>query len=444
MNIKTMRNKTMRNKNMRNKARRIVVVAFCAALFAPNTWAEDIWTRDKLTGDWGGLRTNLSKDHGVDIDLRLSQYYQGVTSGGVDQNSEYGGTVDYRINADMKKLIGSWDGLSVNMHARTRFGEDINADAGALVLPNAGMMMPAPGDYHGTDVTGLTVSQTFPFYAGRLGNVTAGKLDVIDMVTGFFPHASYGQEGFMNVNALSSNMPWFGSVQGLSLYGAIGVTINPKYKMAESGLVVAGTENVSTSWGSLSDSFDDGVFLAGFHRFFWDMDDKTGYFMVFVGGSTKEQASNDPHDFVVIPGQGIESTDSKKPWDVALYVYQDIWQAEGNPDRKTTLFLGGTLGPDNPQFAQWNAFGTIETFGLFESRPHDRMGVAGWWNGLSGQFKDLVSPVVSLRNTWGAEVYYNYEITPWTHLTADLQFAQNENNDDNIAVIPGVRWVVDF
>ena len=39
------------------------------------------------------------------------------------QNGEYGGTMDYRVNVDLKKLFGLWDGLSVNMHARTRFGE---------------------------------------------------------------------------------------------------------------------------------------------------------------------------------------------------------------------------------------------------------------------------------------------------------------------------------
>jgi len=403
---------------------------------------EDIWTRDKLTGDWWGLRNDLA-EFGVGIDLRLSQYYQNVASGGVNQNGEYGGTMDYRLNADAHKL-GLWDGLAFNVHARTRFGQDVNADAGALALQNAGMLMPLPGDYHGTDVTGLTFSQTFALFEGRLGNITAGKLDVIDLVTGFFPHIGYGQEGFWNVNSLVSAMPWFGSVQGLSLYGGMALTINEKYKTAESGVIFAGTENVSDSWSSLSDSFEDGVFLAGFHRFFWELDEKMGYFMVFAGGSTKDQASNDPHDFVNIPGPGIQSTEEKKPWDVALYLYQDFWQAEGNPDRKATLFIGGTVGPDNPQFAQYNLFGSVEAFGLIPSRPHDRMGVAGWWNSLSDNFKDLVSPVVDLRNTWGTEVYYNFEVTPWAHLSADLQLVENERERDDIAVIPGVRLVVDF
>jgi hypothetical protein len=40
--------------------------------------------------------------------------------------------MDYRINLDAGKLFGA-KGLSFNLHARTRYGRDINADAGALV-----------------------------------------------------------------------------------------------------------------------------------------------------------------------------------------------------------------------------------------------------------------------------------------------------------------------
>ncbi len=431
---------------MRNIALSLALLVSAMPAFAGQTAFEGtfdkIWDRDKLTGDWGGLRSNLSK-RGIDIDLRLSQYYQGVTSGGVDTNSEYGGTMDYRINVDAGKLF-EVKGLSFNLHARTRFGQDIIADGGSLVLPNAGMMMPSPGDYHGTDVTGLTGTYMFPFVAGRTGVITLGMLDAIDMVTGFFPNLTYGQESFWNVNALVSAMPWMGAVQGLSLYGGMAITIHPKYKVAESGFLFTGTKNESTRWGSISDAFDDGVWLAGFHRFFWDMNDQMGYFMIFAGTSTKKQASNDPHDFIDIPGQGIVSTETKKPWDIALYLYQDFWQAEGDPGRKANFFIGGTIGPDNPQFAQWNFFANIEVFGLMPSRPHDRMGAAGWWNGLSPNFKDLVSPVADLRNTWGFEVYYNLEINKWMHLSPDLQLVKNERKGDSLAVIPGVRLVIDF
>jgi porin len=410
---------------------------------ASGGYLKDVWERDKFTGDWGGLRSDFSK-HGIDIGLRLSQYWQSVESGGVNQSSEYGGTMDYRVNLDMHKLLGTWEGFSVNMHARTRFGYDINADAGAFALQNTGMLEPSPGKYHDTDVTGLTVSQYLPFF-GRLANLTVGMFDVIDTVTMFFPHLGYGQEGFWNANGMVTALPWFGAVNGLSLYGAIGVTVNEKHKIPESGLLALGTENQSTGMYSIDDSFDDGVWLAGFHRFIWEIDDKMGYFMVFVGGSTRDQMSNEKKDFVVVPGQGIENDRTHKPFDIAAYIYQAFWQDKNNPERKMTFFTGGTWGPDNPQFARWHIFANVEAFGIICSRPKDRMGVNGWYSGLSDNFKNLMSTeALRLRDLWGLEAYYNFEINKWLHLTGDFQLVRNENTRNDIAIIPGFRLVVDF
>jgi porin len=408
---------------------------------------KDVWTRDKLTGDWGGLRTDLH-DHGIDISLRLSQYGQGVASGGVDKNGEYGGTMDYRVHADLAKAVGLWEGLTIDLHARTRFGNDVGADAGGLVLPNTGLLMPLPGDYSDSDITGLLVNQTFPLYAGHEGLFSLGKIDVLDAVTLFFPYVTYGQEGFWNVNALVSALPWFGAVRGLSLYGGWLASINEEYQIGESAILVTGTENVTTSWSSLHDSFDDGVWIAAFHRFLYKLDGKPGYFMVFGGVSTRDQVSVESIDFVLIPGAGLTVTDDeKKPWNIALYLSQVFWQAEKDPNRKATILIGGTVGPDEPQFAQYNLFTALEAYGPMASRPHDRMGVAFWYNWLSDDFVDTLSDLpipIRLRDTWGFELYYNIEINKWLHLTPDLQIVKNEFKGDNMAIIPGIRMVMDF
>jgi porin len=287
------------------------------------------------------------------------------------------------------------------------------------------------------------VSQTLPFFAGRQLNVAVGKLDVIDTVSMLFPWVGYGQEGFQNVNGMVTALPWFGAVRGLSLYGGWVITVNPEVQDFETGFLITGTENVTTSW-NVGDSFDEGVWLAGFHKFHWKLEDKPGWFLIFAGGSTRDQPSNDPLDFVAIPGQGIVDTSREKPWDIAAYVYQEFWQAEGDPNRKATFVFGGTAGPDNPQFAQWHLFSAVEAYGPMASRPHDRMGVSGFYNGLSDNFTDLVSPVIALQDLWGFELYYNLEINPWLHLTADLQLVENARKRDDFAVIPGVRLVIDF
>ena len=410
----------------------------------------DVWTRDKFLGDWGGLRTDLL-DHGIDVGLRLSHYGQSVADGGVDTNTEFGGTMDYRVNADLRKLFDLWDGLSLTMHARTRYGKDIGADAGGLVLPNTGLLQPNPGDYSGTAVTGLMANQIFPLSDTHLGFAAAGKIDIIDAVTLFFPEVNYGQEGFMNVNGLVSALPWFGAVDGLSLYGGWLATVNKEFGIGQSAILVTGTEDVSTRFGNLHDSFDQGAWVAAFHRFLYKLDDKPGYFMIFGGFSTRDQVSNIDLDYITIPGSpGSEflvptlDEDEEKPWDIALYLSQVFWQAEGDPNRKASILIGGTAGPDDPQFAQYNFFTALEAWGPIASRPYDRVGVAGWYNWLSDDFEEFLSPVVELRDQYGFEVYYNVAVNKWLHVSADLQLVENEFEGDDLAIIPGVRFVIDF
>ena len=72
------------------------------------------------------------------------------------------------------------------------------------------------------------------------------------------------------------------------------------------------------------------------------------------------------------------------------------------------------------------------------------MGAAYFYNGLSDDFRRLTSPVVDLEEVQGVELYYNAAITPWFHLTGDLQVVDNENAADKTATILGVRAKIDF
>jgi carbohydrate-selective porin OprB len=55
-----------------------------------------------------------------------------------------------------------------------------------------------------------------------------------------------------------------------------------------------------------------------------------------------------------------------------------------------------------------------------------------------------VSPVADLDDLYGFELYYNYQINKWMHLSPDIQLVQNEWKDDDMAVIFGVRLVIDL
>lgn len=82
---------------------------------------ELIYDRSKLTGDWLGLRTSL-QDGGVTVDVSTTQFYQGVASGGLEQEFLSGGRNDYLLKLDGEKA-GLWQGLYITLHGETRSGE---------------------------------------------------------------------------------------------------------------------------------------------------------------------------------------------------------------------------------------------------------------------------------------------------------------------------------
>jgi carbohydrate-selective porin OprB len=60
-------------------------------------------TRQFLTGDWGGIRTNLA-NHGVQIGVEWDQFVQGVSNGGLDRGTAYGANLNYTIDLDLMRM----------------------------------------------------------------------------------------------------------------------------------------------------------------------------------------------------------------------------------------------------------------------------------------------------------------------------------------------------
>ena len=402
---------------------------------------DSVWERDQLTGDWGGLRSDLAK-HGLDIEIRNSHFVQKVTSGGAnpDADAEYGVKLDTFVNIDASKLFGSWDGLYISAHIESRDGNDVLADAGGVVLPNTPLMYPLPGNYDGTDVTSFFATQML--FDGKAA-VLAGKLGSMDVLQGLFPHAvDYGMDGFMNANSMMSILSW-GRWLTLSQYGVAGWTY--AHDLPSTGFIIAGHDTTTTTW-DVNDSFSDGVGVMVFHRFVYNTE-KLGYVYVGGGGSTKDYVSTDPVDWTILPGVGIESDKEDNPWDLAVYVYQEFWHHADDKNRRAHFFVGGTVGDDNPSFSDWDVFANFQAFGPFDARPHDRMGFAAHYYHFADDIVSLVSEIPSENmrdDSWTLEAFYNYQITPWLHATPSIQYAQNASKSDDPGVIPGIRLVIDL
>ena len=91
-----------------------------AGVAKPVEPAPDFLHQNELTGDWNGRRTRW-KDKGVELASSLTQFYQGVASGGIETGSEYNGTAQATLTFDLGKLVG-WNYWSAEVKAETRFG----------------------------------------------------------------------------------------------------------------------------------------------------------------------------------------------------------------------------------------------------------------------------------------------------------------------------------
>jgi carbohydrate-selective porin OprB len=102
-------------------------------------------------------------------------------------------------------------------------------------------------------------------------------------------------------------------------------------------------------------------------------------------------------------------------------------------------------------FSDWDVFASVQTFGLSSSRPHDRMGIAGSYYHLSDGFTNAVNLVgratagPQLRdNYWTLEAFYNFQVTPWLHVSPNIQYLGPERKGSDNAVVIGSRLVIDF
>ncbi len=90
----------------------VLLAMLAAALAPPARAADDIWQQDKLSGDWGGARTQLSQ-RGVDITINYIGETFAFLTGGIRQGADYEHRLELSIDTDLEKLLG-WSGASAH------------------------------------------------------------------------------------------------------------------------------------------------------------------------------------------------------------------------------------------------------------------------------------------------------------------------------------------
>jgi len=399
----------------------------------------DFLHQDELTGDWGGARTT-AKNKGVELESSLTQFYQGVSSGGTRTSSEYNGTAQALLKFDLGKLAG-WQFWSAEIKAETRFGGPLVTSTGTISPVNTAAIIPG-ADGTVFSVTAVNFTKLFPINLkeGKLFALSFGRYNLLDVIDEDF-FAGGGTERFLNIAQI-------GPLTVLRQVPLVTNAVTTAYiRGGEPFITLAVMDpNDHSLDPGLSDLFADGVTFAPGINFPAKYFGKTAKHSFGGAITTKAYTPFDAIRQAIIPGPPINPVEPQRgSWSINYTFRQSIVERAA---RDGWGFFGQVSFADEGTSPITTFFDVgLGGNGLFTGRPRDEFGIAYAYTDLSEVLKDnldLLPLGGRLRVEHQLEVFYNLHLTPWFQLTGDLQVLRPNRPAADTAVVPAVRLRVVF
>ena len=390
------------------------LLTMLAALGCSAAWAEDdLWTRSTLLDSPGGPKQTLAAQ-GVDIGFDVTQFVQGLTSHGDGWPS--GGKADLRFRLDGHKL-GTWPGFFVTGHLEYNYGSNANKDARGLNIIPANTALAYPS--LNSSMFSLLFTQAF----SETTALTLGLFNMFDAAARTPLVGGGGIDTFWNL-AIAAPLT---NITPPYIYG---VSLNTRTDIGSFGLFVYDPRDAQ-NLNVVRNLFEDGVTISATASFPVTIGGLGGFQNLRVAYSTLDglDLSSLPPGLPIRPISPQYKTDR---WYFQYSFQQFLQQDSANPKVGWGLFGQFGYSDGNPNAFQGHGFIGLAGNNLMAGRQLDRWG-AGWYSyKLSDKLTaslPLIGPRIDPQE--GAEVFYNWAVTPWFRLSADAQWVRPFNGVDN-------------
>jgi len=383
-------------------------------------YSGDFRTRSTLSGDWWGLRNELAAK-GVTIDMSLTQAAQGIVHGGKDTGWQYsGGRGDIIVNLDSQKL-GLWPGGFLNLEAEGNFIpadnllKSINGRTGGLMFVNTSQINPTPaGDNFNLPALNFTqfLSPYFGLTVGKYATLTSTSGDMNE-----FAHGK-GDSQFMNL-ALNANPIILTTVPYSTLgTGIIALPTKDPHQAIVSFLVLSSTGKASTS--GFDDLDGNNLTFIGEGRVTTNFFGLTGHQLFGAAFSNRNFSSIDQNARFIFENGAFE--EKKGSWNIHYNFDQYLYEPKKGSGEGIGVFGRFGASDGNPNFMRYFYSLGVAGKGVIPNRHNDRYGLGFYYiDANSPKLQGLFQKTRLLRDEYGFEAFYNIAITPWLHLTPDIQ-----------------------
>lgn len=392
-------------------------------------WQDDIWTRSQLTGDWAETRNKLA-ENGLRVFGDITQYYQGVTTGGLAQQFKYGGRADYLIDIDSQKM-GLWEGGHLDLRGETRLGQDTNRIDGAVALSNFAMNLPLPNQ-NVTALTGVQYTQDI----SKGVSVFAGKINLLDGTPDSYTKGMR-LNYFWNAAMQSNLTRTFLFPSSLGAGFTVRDDVEPVFTF-----VLLDTHYTPTTSG-FPTLFTNGVVGYGEYQIRTNWFELPGHSAFGFLYSTATRTALDTNPYVLLQGilSGTPLPTKNSAWTTTYRFDQVIYQDPENPARHWMLHGDYGLTEGNPNPILWFANLSLVGASPIRSREHDTIGIGYYHLGVSNL------PILKIHGFGaenGVELFYNAAVTPWFHVTPDVQILDPAQQNNATALLVGIRARISF
>lgn len=418
------------------------VVVYILSTF-PSVSAEGLWpvpaysgdlhTRPALTGDWNGQRTDMA-ENGITVSVDNITSYQSIVDGGRNEVDEIGGSLDIEIHFDFEKM-GLWPGAFVRIFAETQYGDFPAVNTGAALASNTDGIFPLAYQ----EETTLTSVIFYQFLSQSFG-LYLGKLDTLDGDTNEFAGAR-GKTQFLNMNFVFN--PVTLRTSPYSTLGGGFLYILPEDKGIFTFAVLDPSGQPDEA--GFDDAFDDGTLYSVEARFNVNIAGYSGHQLLGATWSDKDYTLLDLDgrqlllDLITTGAATPEKENNS--WSIYYNFDQYFYTEEGDSEQGVGLF--GRIGIADEETSPIDRFYSIGFGGkgIFAGRDSDTFGIGYFRSELSDDFLSFFS---ALDDSYGFEIFYNIEVTPWLHVTPDIQIIEPSLRSVDTAYVAGVRVKIDL
>jgi porin len=420
-----------------------------ALLAAMHTAAADDWLDwQTMTGDWGGLRTQL-KNQGIDLTAHYVAEVAGNPVGGLEQGGAY--THEFGIGADISSQLLGWAGGTLHALITERAGSSLSKDKIGNILT----VQEIYGD-------GQTVRITqFSYEQHLFSNALQFEIGMMNTENNFATSPKYFSNAlwcnFQNNSICGTPIAAPINSSGYVAYPASSWGARVQWNIGQQYYIGAGAYEINPSLYAASNGFKlgidgaQGVFttaemgyhtapagLQGNYRFGGYYDNSSN--PAAVGQATRFLPKNSPL-LTALPGT---MTSGKN----GFWVLADQMIEQDAPDRGTILFADLEYGDHATALITWYGEAGIVRQGTFAGRDGDTADLGFAIANLNDELLQFEKAhgAAATSQEYMLEANYGLAIAPWFNLRPGIQYVWHPSgeNERRNALVLALKTAIAF